>query len=199
MELKNKFILDACCGGRMMWTIKQHPNAIYMDIRKEEKGFIKGAEEYEVKPDIIGDFTNLPPQLKEMRFKLIVWDIPHFIGKRLTGILTKKFGCWNPETWQYDINKGFKELWGVLEDYGVLILKFSSFSVSFDKLLKNIPEKPLFYNKVAGAMNTDKPRETKWFCFMKIPNANEGGVFTQAPAGVVELPLTSIPSEQKVN
>ena len=28
---------------------------------------------------------------------------------------------------------------------------------------------------------------------------NEGGVFTQAPVGVVELPLTPIPSEQKVN
>ncbi len=41
MDLKNKFILDACCGGRMMWFNKKHPNVLYIDNRKEEKGFLK--------------------------------------------------------------------------------------------------------------------------------------------------------------
>ena len=52
MELKNKFILDACCGGRMMWFDKQHPNAIYIDFRKENKGFIEAVPNFEVNPDI---------------------------------------------------------------------------------------------------------------------------------------------------
>ena len=36
-----KFILDACCGGRMMWTNKNHPNAIYIDNREVEAGHIQ--------------------------------------------------------------------------------------------------------------------------------------------------------------
>ena len=53
---KEKIILDACCGGRMMWFNKKQPNTIYQDIREEEKGFIKGAEFYSVIPDIIQAF-----------------------------------------------------------------------------------------------------------------------------------------------
>ena len=40
VTLSDKFILDACCGGRMMWFNKNHPNCLYIDIRKEEKGYI---------------------------------------------------------------------------------------------------------------------------------------------------------------
>lgn len=36
MKMKDKIILDACCGPRMMWFNKHHPSAIYMDIRREE-------------------------------------------------------------------------------------------------------------------------------------------------------------------
>ena len=35
-----KYILDVCCGSRAWWKQKKNPNTIYMDIRKEEKGFI---------------------------------------------------------------------------------------------------------------------------------------------------------------
>ena len=96
--MNDKFILDACCGPKMMWNNKNHPNTLYIDIRKEEKGFIKGAEGFEVNPDIIADFRNLPKEIKEKRFKLIVWDIPHFKAKKLTGIMLKKIGGLNPET-----------------------------------------------------------------------------------------------------
>lgn len=32
----DKIILDACCGSRMFWFNKKHPNAIFADIRDEE-------------------------------------------------------------------------------------------------------------------------------------------------------------------
>ena len=168
LELKNKFILDACCGCRMMWNNKNHPNTLYMDIRKEEKGFIehKACKNYEVNPDIVGDFTNLPKEVKERKFKLIVWDVPHFRSRKLTGILLKKFGGLHPETWQSDLKKGFKELWSVLDDYGTLIFKFSDSQIKFNKVMVLFPEQPLFYNKVNS---TGGKSETKWFCFMKIP------------------------------
>jgi hypothetical protein len=170
--MKDKFILDACCSGRMMWYNKKHPNTIYMDIRKEEKGFIKGVPNFEVNPDVIGDFRNLPEEIKQRKFKLIAWDIPHFKAKALTGAFLKKFGGLNPETWDTDIENGFKELWEVLEDYGVLILKFSNYHIKFEDILRHFPVEPLFYNKTSG---TDNKTETRWFCFMKIPEGKSEG------------------------
>jgi len=163
--MKNKFILDACCGGRMMWVNKRHPNTIYMDIRKEEKGFILEQPTLQVSPDIIGDFTKLSEEIKNRRFKLIVWDVPHFKSRKLTGIMLKKFGGLHPETWQSDLKKGFSELWGVLEDYGVLLFKFSDYHIKFNKVMSLFPIKPLFFNRG----NSKGVSETKWFCFMKIP------------------------------
>jgi len=166
--MKNKFILDACCGPRYMWFNKKHPNAVYMDIRQKDKGFIKGAEEVEVKPDIVGDYTNLPYIIKLKKWRLIIWDVPHFKARKLTGIMLKKFGGLHPEMWQSDLKKGFKELWSVLEDYGVLLFKFSDYHIKFKDVLKLFPEKPLIFNKTSSTGKTD----TKWFCFMKIPELN---------------------------
>jgi hypothetical protein len=35
--MKDKFILDACCGCRMFWFNKKHPNAIFIDRRERER------------------------------------------------------------------------------------------------------------------------------------------------------------------
>ena len=174
-----KFILDACCGMKYMWYNKQHPNAIYMDIRKEEKGFNKNRPFDKVQPDIQGDFTNLPEELKQKKFKLIVWDVPHLKGRKLTGNMLKCYGALNPETWQSDVNKGFKQLWSVLDDYGVLLFKFSDYHIKFNDVLKQIPEQPLFFNKTTSKGVS----ETKWFCFMKIPKQlnSEGKFFSSQP------------------
>ena len=172
MELKNKCILDACCGNRYMWYNKKHPNALYIDIREEEKGFIESEPNVCVKPDIVADFTKLPKNIKEHKFKLIVWDVPHFKARKLTGIMLKKFGGLHPETWQSDIKKGWEELWSVLDDYGVLLFKFSDYHIKFESVLKLIPIKPLFFNKTTGKGDTT----TKWFCFMKIPKGDNSGL-----------------------
>lgn len=71
-----KFILDASCGGRTIWFNKNHPNALYIDIRKEEKGIIWDRPNFEVNPDIQMDFRYL--KFKDKQFKLVVWDPPHF-------------------------------------------------------------------------------------------------------------------------
>ncbi|GBR74607.1 hypothetical protein NO1_1754 [Candidatus Termititenax aidoneus] len=34
--MATKKILDACCGGRMMWFDKHHPDVLYVDSRKLE-------------------------------------------------------------------------------------------------------------------------------------------------------------------
>ena len=84
--MKDKFILDACCGGRMFWFDKKQPNTIYVDIREEDKGFIKYDKSYEVKPDVIANVRKLP--FEDKKFKLICFDPPHLINYK-SGIMFK--------------------------------------------------------------------------------------------------------------
>ena len=159
--MENKFILDACCGPRMMWFNKSHPNALYIDIRKEEKGFIKGRNE-EVNPDIVMDFRNL--KFKDNTFNLIAWDIPHLKTLGKNSKFRKFYGALDKETWHEDITKGFNEIIRVLKDKGVLMLKFNDYEIPFKEVLSLFPIQPLFGN----VTNSRGKAQTKWFCFMKI-------------------------------
>lgn len=84
--MKDKFILDACCGPRMMWFNKRHPNTLYIDIRREN--FIaSGGDKIIIDPDMIADFRNLP--FPDKSFKLVVWDPPHMKTLSTNGYETK--------------------------------------------------------------------------------------------------------------
>ena len=120
---ERKFILDACCSGRMMWFNKKHPNATYIDIRKKAKGIIKERKNFSVEPDIVMDFRKTT--FKDKSFKLIAWDPPHLFNLGKTSMMRKKFGCLDPNNWQSDLRAGFIELWRILDDYGVLIFKWN--------------------------------------------------------------------------
>ena len=161
---KKKFILDACCGGRMFWFNKYHPNTIFQDIRMEKKGFVKHSPEYSIIPDIIGDFRKM--EFPDKSFKLVVFDPPHLIEKG-TSIMSQKYGFYkNLGELKESLNKGFNECWRVLEDYGILIFKWNEASISRKEILEIIGKEPLFGQ--TGATNKEKIT-TIWFCFMKIP------------------------------
>jgi len=159
--LSAKFILDACCGGRMFWFNKKHPNTIYVDIRKEEKGFIKYEKNYEVNPDIIADVQKLP--FKEKSFKLIIFDPPHLVNYN-SGIMFQKYGSLN-NNYKDFLSNAFKELWRVLDDYGVINFKWNNQNVKIREILEIIKEIPLCGTKAVSKKNSN----TYWFCFMKIP------------------------------
>ena len=159
---REKFILDACCGPRMMWFDKKHPNTVYIDIRKEEKGFIANRKDREVNPDIIMDFRDL--KFKDKTFKLITWDPPHLLSLGKNSIMRKTFGCLDYQTWESDLRKGFLELWRVLDDHGVLIFKFNVNEIPIRKVLRLFPERPLFGH------TTGSKSQTRWMTFMKIPS-----------------------------
>jgi SAM-dependent methyltransferase len=159
-----KTILDACCGPKFMWNNKNHPNVIYIDIRKEEKGYVGSRENCFINPDFIMDFRKLPLEW-DKKFKLIVWDPPHLLGKNYdSGIMIKKYGCLIADKWRDDFKKGFNELWRCLDDNGVLIFKFNDYHIKHDEVLKCFHTGPLFSN----VTNTHKGKTTRWFCFMKL-------------------------------
>jgi hypothetical protein len=163
--MKDKFILDACCGSRMFWFDKQQPNTIFCDIREYDKGSLTFRPNRELRPDMIMDFRKL--DFPDNSFKLVVMDPPHLIG---TGDpnnskcnMIKTYGCLNANTWRSDIKKGFDECWRVLEDYGILVFKWNDSSVKRKELLQVLGKQPLF-----GHPNGSKI-PTHWFVFMKIP------------------------------
>jgi len=157
---EGKFILDVCCGPKMFWFNKQHPNAIFMDNRKRDRGYDDYRPNREIQPDIIADFRNIP--FKDKSFKLVVMDPPHIFAKGETFRMVRYYGWLNRETWKEDIKKGFDECWRVLEDYGVLIFKWNEVCVKRKELLEVLGREPLF-----GHPNGSKI-PTNWFCFMKI-------------------------------
>jgi hypothetical protein len=169
MDLKNKFILDACCGSRMFWFQKTQPNTIFNDIREYDKGYIDNRPNRELKPDTKMDFRNL--DLLDKTFKLVVFDPPHLIGKGFGSRMTKTYGELSKDTWKEDIRKGFNECWRVLDDFGVLVFKWNDSSIKRKEVLETIGHTPLF-----GHPNGSKI-PTHWFVFMKIPKEikNKGG------------------------
>lgn len=167
-----KFILDACCGGRMMWFNKHHPNTIYIDNRIAEKGHIVGfADNHSVNPDIVMDFRKM--SFPDKSFKLIVFDPPHLTSLTESSIMAKKFGCLNAETWQSDLSKGFAECWRVLQDYGVLLFKWNDIEIPYKSVLSLTKHEPLFMNITAGQKALKQKNRSYWFCYMKIPE--DGG------------------------
>ena len=149
-----KKILDVCCGSKMFWFQKNRKDTVYMDIREFEDTLCDGRK-LEVKPDIIGDFRNIP--YPDNSFKLVVFDPPHLLKAGNKSWLAKKYGKLN-DTWPEDIKKGFIECFRVLEPYGVLIFKWNEDQIKLSEILKTTDKKPLFGNKRS---------KTHWLVFMK--------------------------------
>lgn len=158
----SKPIIDACCGSRMFWFDKNNPNVEFCDIRElsysNAWGKYDSERHIEIHPDTLCDFTNLP--FPDKSFKLAVFDPPHLIKGGETGWLVKKYGKLD-ENWPQMIRDGFRECMRVLDDYGILIFKWSEVQIPLSKVIEAIQAKPLYGNR------SGKHNNTHWMCFMK--------------------------------
>ncbi|MDE6019996.1 MAG: SAM-dependent methyltransferase [Ruminococcus sp.] len=161
----NKFIIDVCCGGRMFWFDKQNQNVEFCDNRKIEKHEFYPGRYFEVNPDTVCDFTDLP--FKDGQFKLVVFDPPHLVQVGDKSWLSLKYGKLEKE-WHTVIKKGFEECFRILDIYGVLIFKWSEVQIPLKEILSLCPVSPLFGNR-SGRNNS-----THWLCFMKFPDEVKG-------------------------
>lgn len=152
-----KFILDACCGSRMMWFARQNENTIYADQRTETHTLCDGRS-LEISPDIEMDFRDMP--FKDGQFKLVVFDPPHLIKAGAQSWLALKYGKLNQD-WREDIRKGFSECFRVLATDGVLIFKWNETQIKVSEILALTDQKPLF-GHISG-----KRANTHWITFMK--------------------------------
>ncbi|MCK0201322.1 class I SAM-dependent methyltransferase [Ornithobacterium rhinotracheale] len=155
--MENKKILDVCCGGKMFWFNKYNSNVLFSDIREEEHSLCDGRF-FEIKPDVIADFRNLP--FEDRKFKLVVFDPPHLKQLGKNSWMAKKYGVLN-SSWEEDIKKGFKESFRVLENNGILIFKWNETQIKVSKIIELAGVFPLFGHK------TGRHGNTIWLCFMK--------------------------------
>ena len=74
--MMTKPILDACCGGKMFYFDKNDPRVLFMDCRQIETQLKdrNKLRKFEVKPDVIGDFTQM--EFPDGVFRLVVFDPP---------------------------------------------------------------------------------------------------------------------------
>ncbi len=151
-------VLDATCGGRMMWFDKADGRALFVDKRRVETVELCDGRKFSVEPDMLADFTDLP--FPDNSFWLVVFDPPHLIRVNDDAYMAIKFGRL-PGDWQDTIRAGFRECMRALRPNGTLIFKWSEIQIPTTEVIEAIGEKPLFGHRSGRKM------KTHWMVFMK--------------------------------
>lgn len=131
----------------MFWFDKATPGVVFMDCRTVEKvepTHRAMGVNWQVKPDVVGDFRSMP--FDDATFRLVVFDPPHLI-RNTDGHLTTKYGRLARETWRDDLRAGFAECLRVLDPNGFLIFKWAEESIRLAEVLALAPHPPLFGNR----------------------------------------------------
>lgn len=143
----------------MFWFDKDNPNVLFQDIREVPPVEYYPRRTFEVKPDVIADFTNMP--YPDGTFSLVVFDPPHLLSTDGNpGFIRLKYGALGTG-WKEMLRKGFAECFRVLKPGGFLIFKWSECCIKMAEVLSLTKEQPLFGHR------TGKSRTTIWICFMK--------------------------------
>jgi SAM-dependent methyltransferase len=160
-------VLDPCCGTRMMWFDRKHPDVIYGDRRREtivvtdrSNGQEDGTRTLRIEPDTLLDFRDLP--YPDGSFRLVAFDPPHLHTAGPRSWLAAKYGKLS-ENWRDDLRRGFAECFRVLATDGVLVFKWNETQVKVGEVLALVPHEPLFGHP------TGRKGLTHWLVFMK-PN-----------------------------
>lgn len=153
-KMNNKPVLDVCCGGKMFYFDKTNENVLFCDKRKI-KTHLCDNRKFEVNPDIVCDFTDLP--FKNETFYHVVFDPPHLKNIGENSYMAIKYGRLN-EDWETVIKQGFNECMRVLKIYGTLIFKWNEEQIKLKEILNVIDYQPLYGNRRA---------KTHWLVFIK--------------------------------
>ena len=159
----NKPILDATCGGRMMWFDKHNPHVLYVDRRELTETTLCDGRRFEVKPDMLADFRHLP--FADKSFMHVVFDPPHLIHVNDDAYMAIKYGRLHDD-WQQVLHDGFWECMRVLDDYGTLIFKWSEVQIYKADVLTAIGYEPMYGDRNRRA------KGTHWMAFMKFPEVD---------------------------
>lgn len=163
--MNEKRVLDACCGSRMMWLDRKHPDVVFGDVRSEtitvtdrSNGNASGTRTLRIEPDTMLDFRALPYQ--DESFKLVAFDPPHLHTAGPRSWMAAKYGKLS-ENWRDDLRLGFAECFRVLDQDGVLVFKWNETQVKVREVLE-LAEVPPLFGHISGRKGL-----THWLVFMK--------------------------------
>lgn len=160
-------VLDPCCGSKMMWFNRQHPDVIFGDCRSEtitvtdrSNGRENGTRTLRIEPDTTLDFRALP--YPDESFRLVAFDPPHLHTAGPRSWMAAKYGKLSVN-WRDDLRRGFAECFRVLHPDGVLVFKWNETQVTVRDVLALTLVQPLFGHP------TGRKGLTHWLVFMKPP------------------------------
>lgn len=140
--------LDPCCGPRMMWFNRAHPDVVFGDKRREtltvtdrSHGNPSGTRTLHIQPDVLLDFRAMP--YADGTFKLVAFDPPHLERAGPRSWLAAKYGKLGQD-WREDLRAGFSECFRVLATDGVLVFKWNETQVKLSEVLALTPHDPMF-------------------------------------------------------
>lgn len=158
-------VLDPCCGSRMMWLDREHPDAIFghrryetLTVTDRSHGNASGQRTLRIEPDQVMDFRAMP--FADGVFKLVAFDPPHLERAGPRSWLAAKYGKLGDD-WRDDLRQGFAECFRVLSADGVLVFKWNETQVKVSEVLALTPHPPLF-GHISGRKGL-----THWLVFMK--------------------------------
>ncbi len=164
-------ILDATCGGKGIWYIKNHPFVTFMDIRKGNYDTkkdcpnmsFKGRRITKVFPDVISEWKDAP--FPDNHFDMVIFDPPHLIidGNKQIPILASRYGYLHKDNWRDVLKKGIKKLFDILKPEGIFVLKWCENSVKTEEIIKLCPYPPLFGSNTKSKGHT----ANFWILFLK--------------------------------
>lgn len=157
-------ILDPCCGSRMFYFDRAHPDVLFGDLRSEtivvrdrSHGREDGTRTLHIRPDMRMDFRALP--FADSTFPLVIFDPPHLVRAGKNSWLAAKYGKLS-ENWRADIAAGFRECFRVLKNDGTLIFKWNETQVSTRDVLALTPVQPIC-GHISGSRS-----KTHWYVFL---------------------------------
>ena len=160
--MNQKSVLDACCGGRMMWFDKSDDRCLFADCRSEELDVshcTTNPGKKSVRPDEIHDFRDMP--YEDCSFHHVVFDPPHVRGISMKSVTGFSYGSLDKDTWRDDIKAGLSECFRVLKPNGTLIFKWNEVDIPLKEVLALTTEKPLYGHR------SGKSAKTHWVAFIK--------------------------------
>lgn len=146
-------ILDATCGGRMMWFDKYPDDVLFVDRRVVPEGALIQQALFGVRPDMQADYQSLPFQ--DNTFEMVVFDPPH-ADIHPDSIIGTKFGTLTDLD---EVIAGLVECYRVTSRW--LIFKWSESAFTISQVLQRVPFTPLFGHTTA------KSGPTIWVTFRK--------------------------------
>lgn len=142
-------ILDLTAGNRGIWFNKNHPDALYLDIRPQ------------VKPDVVTDVTDrLLLAVPTSQYDLVVFDPPHLnFGAKSN--MAKTYGHHTTAEIMTLIEKAELQAWLVTRRDALMALKWNDHSISLKRVLARMPHwEPLFGHGVSNS--TRRGKSTSW-------------------------------------